>query len=104
MPEWAGMRTASKTSALVLILFIALSSLTVLAAEPANAQMTQPPLNSSWSSIQTVTSGEASAPSWSSPTCESPALPAWSWLIALSLLVAAILIAVVLRYRTAKPV
>jgi hypothetical protein len=56
-------------------------------------------LNSTWSSTQTVTIGQASTPSWSSPTCESPALPAWSWLIALSLLVAAILIALVLERR-----
>ena len=59
-------------------------------------------LNSTWSSTQTVTIGQESIPSWASPTCESPALPAWSWLIALPLLVTAILIAVVLRYRGTK--
>lgn len=59
-------------------------------------------LNSTWSNTQTVTIGQALPPSWSSPTCESPALPAWSWLIGLSFLVAAILIAAVLRYRETK--
>jgi hypothetical protein len=59
-------------------------------------------LNSTWSNTQTVTIGQAASPSWSSPTCESPALPAWSWLIALALLISAILIAAVLRYREAK--
>jgi hypothetical protein len=38
MTAWASMQTISKTSALMLILFIALSSLTVLALQPANAQ------------------------------------------------------------------
>jgi hypothetical protein len=43
MHAWASMRTVSKTSALILILFITLSSITVLALKPANAQTTPPP-------------------------------------------------------------
>jgi hypothetical protein len=68
----------------------------VLTAATANAQTIAP------DSTQTITANQAVPPSWSSPTCESPALPAWSWLVALPLLVAAILIAVVLRYRETK--
>jgi hypothetical protein len=40
---WASMRTNSKTSALALILFIALPSLMILALEPAAAQTIPPP-------------------------------------------------------------
>lgn len=96
MPEWAGMAKVSETSALIIILLIAFSSLTVLTAKPANTQ-TMPADHA-----QTVTIDQIVPPSWSSPTCESPALPAWYWLIGLSFLVAAILIAAVLRYRETK--